>query len=342
MRLLKAIMISTVFLSCSKAANDTCEEVPLKDLAEYPIGAAFNLYEYQQSPSLREKWKLHYNRLTPESALKFGPLRPSPSTYSFWEADSLIALAYRNNAQVHGHTLIWHMQNPHWLENYSGDFETLLKEHISTVVSRYKNSIQSWDVLNEAITADGLLRNSIWKQKIGSDYIYLAFKAAQEANPNAELFYNDFNLSINPKKLNAVIDLCLSLKARGIHIAGIGMQMHSATSFPERRELAEAVEKIWRAGFKVHFSELDISVNIIGNKTQITNQDLQDQREKYFDIVSVFQQIPKEYQFGITHWGVGDPDSWLASYFNRIDAGLLFDEAYSPKPAYCGFKNALE
>lgn len=329
-------------LSCHKQGNESCAEDPLQTLAEFPIGTSFNLSEYDQWSGLREKFDYHFNSLTIPNALKFGPLSAAPNQYNWSEADSLLKIAKAAGARVHGHTLIWHNQNPAWLEGYTGNYSQLLNEHIQTVVSRYKGRIRSWDVVNEAIGEDGTLRNSIWKQKIGADYIYRAFKAARNADPEAELYYNDFNLAINPKKLDAVIDLCEMLRERGVNISGIGMQMHIATSFPERRELADAVEKIWKAGFKIHFSELDVSVNILNSKTGFSQSDWQEQREKFFEVAEVYGQIPEKYQFGITFWGGGDADSWLPRYFNRIDAGLLFDEAYQPKPAFCGFKNGLE
>ena len=336
------LLILLLFISCSKSISDECEEVPLKNLADFPIGTSFDYHDYTGSSQLIEKWEKHFNSFTPSNALKYANISPAPTIYDFREADSLVRIAQKNSARIHGHTLLWYQQNPQWLETYSQDYSELLRQHIITVVSRYKNSIKSWDVVNEGLTEDGLLRNSIWQRKVGNDYIYQAFKTAQDANPDAYLFYNDFNLAINPTKLDAALRLCETLRSRGIKNIGIGMQMHVATSFPTRRELAKSVEKIWKAGFKIHFSELDVSVNIFGTKTALDEQYWLDQQEKFYEIVSVYQQIPRKFRFGITLWGIGDADSWLPEYFNRIDAGLLFDHSYSLKPAYCGFKNALE
>lgn len=337
------VLFSSVLIlwACSKERVKNCEEESLKDLATYPIGAAFDLDEY--NPALADKFRFHFNRLTPSNALKFRSLKPSRQGHYQWQkADSLVGIAKSYHARIHGHTLVWHRQNPSWLPDYKGDYKTLLQSHIDSVLSRYRNDIHSWDVVNEALNDDGSLRSSIWLRKLGADYIYLAFKAAADADPGSELFYNDYNLAFAPKKLDAALALCSGLRKRGIDVAGIGMQMHVGLGFPDIQELTTAVEKIWKAGFKVHFSELDVSVNIYGNKKVISNEDLDEQREKFYQVVSVYNQVPRQYQFGITTWGVGDADSWLPAFFDRIDAGLLFDEAYRPKPAYCGFKNALQ
>lgn len=338
MRIFLNLLITIVLYGCVPAPHEDCGSRSLWGFADFPLGTAFDLRNEERNRELRTVFNTHFNSFTPENEFKFENIHPQPHQYNWFEADRIISFA--QNKRVHGHTLIWHEQLPDWIFS-AENHEHIMKEHIKAVVRRYSDKIKSWDVVNEALEENGNLRNSIWKQKIGKDYIYKAFKAASEADPDAELFYNDFNLALNPRKLDAVIDICTSLRKRGIDVSGIGMQMHISVSAPYPMEIKEAIDKIWRAGFKVHFSELDVSVNPLGNKTVISEDDLTDQYHTYYEVVKTYRSIPKAYQFGITLWGVGDADSWLESYFNRVDAGVLFDHSYRPKPAFCGFKKAL-
>ncbi len=327
--------------SCSKPVSENCAGSGLYTKASFPIGTAFNLSDAAEHPLLTQKFSTHFNAFTPENALKFSTISPWPGVYDFSEGDSLVAL-WQDRARIHGHTLIWHQQLPSWFAQYKGDYKELLQAHVRTVIRHYARNIRSWDVVNEALTEQGELRASPWLEQVGEDYIYLAFKAAQEADAKATLFYNEYNLALNPRKLDAALRLCENLRSRGIRLSGIGMQMHIGVSYPSREEIAFAVEKIWRAGFTVHFSELDISLNPLGNKKNFSEADFQAQAAKYREVVEVYQQIPRDHQFGITLWGIGDADSWIPNYFNRVDAPLLFDAHYNPKPAFCAFQNALK
>lgn len=331
--------------ACSKTTSENCAETSLYTKAKYPIGTAFNFIDYQTNPALAKTVKTHFNSITPENALKFGTIRQlQRAPYNFIEMDSILNIAQKQNARVHGHTLIWHQQLPAWFNTFNGNYKDLLNSHITTVMARFKKDIKSWDVVNEALTEQGELRASPWRDKVGDDYVYLAFEAAKSvvsSDAAITLFYNDYNLVLNPRKLDAAIKLCTELRERGIPNVGIGMQMHITSSFPAKADLARAVEKVWRAGFKIHFSEADVSLNILGNKNSLTAADYEAQANKYREIAEVYNQIPEQYQFGITFWGVGDADSWIPTFFNRTDAPLLFDENYAPKPAFCGFTNGL-
>jgi endo-1,4-beta-xylanase len=338
----KLLVLLVLCSACGQEVTSDCAQTALKLKAGFPIGTAFNLAEYQFEPLLVGAFEKHFNSFTPENALKFSSVRPLlRNSYDFSEADALINIAQANNARIHGHTLLWHQQMPFDFEQYEGDYHQLMQTHINTVVKRYTGIIKSWDVVNEGLNEQGDLRVTPWFEKLGDDYIFQAFSAAQDANPEADLFYNDYNLVLNPRKLDGAIRLCNSLREQGIKNVGIGLQMHIATDLPLQIEMAKAVEKIWRAGFKVHFSEVDVSVNILGSKNAFEASDYQRQAAKYREVVEVYEQIPSQYQFGITFWGIGDADSWIPSYFNRADAPMLFDENYQPKPAFCAFLEAL-
>ncbi len=333
------LIFITCLMSCRQNTTTGCEEGELWKLADFTVSTALNAYQvFPGSPPLFDR---HFNGLTTENDLKFENIHPGPGFYDFTGADRLIRAAYERNIRIHGHPLVWHQQLPEWV-GQSHDLREVMIDHIQTLVNRYRGQVHAWDVVNEALDERGGLRKTVWLENIGEDYLYLAYKTAQDADPGALLFYNDFNLASNPRKLDAAISICRNLRNRGIRISGIGMQMHISIAGPYRMELQEAVDKIWRAGFMVHFSELDVSVNPWVTKTTITEKDLREQQDTYYDVVRIYRSIPPQYQYGITLWGLTDADSWLPAYFNRVDAGLLFNTSGQPKPAYCGFQNALK
>ena len=252
--------------------------------------------------------------------------------------DSIVNYCIANNKRIHGHTLIWHMQLPDWLINYNGyksEWELIFKTHIQTIINRYKGKIKSWDVVNEAFNEDGTLRNTIWKEHIGNNYIEKAFIYAREADPDAKLFYNDFNLESNTTKRENVIKYFNQLKIKGIDVDGIGLQMHVNLNDPATAQISEAFFDVTEFYYLLHLSELDISLNPL-NKSNLDKQDLFKKQAEYLaQIVQNYKQIPKEKQFGITFWGISDNDSWIPNYYKRTDYPLLFDSNYEPKPSYC-------
>src|SRR5688572_10616102 len=186
-----------------------------------------------------------FSSMTAENAMKMGPIHPKENEYYWRDADSIVAFAKRNNLKLRGHTLCWHNQTPDWLFKDSGGKQVSkevllqrLKEHITTVVTRYKGSIYAWDVVNEAISdkKEDYLRNSIWYQVCGDEYITKAFQWAHEADPDALLFYNDYN-EIDPVKREKIIRLIKDLQAKGIPVHGIGLQAHWAINEPTAQQL---------------------------------------------------------------------------------------------------------
>jgi endo-1,4-beta-xylanase len=217
----------------------------------------------------------------------------------------------------------------------------LLKTHIQTIVGRYKNDILSWDVVNEAFLEDGSLRNSLWLQKLGPAYIEKAFRYAREVAPDALLFYNDYNLESNPAKLNSVLKLLNALRNRGVRVDGIGVQMHVSIAYPEPAQIAKAFQQISTEQYRVHVSELDVSVNPFGRDLEPNAKIWQQQADLLGAIVLHYRQIPQQLQFGITLWGVSDQNSWIRYFYQRADYPLLYDDQYQPKPAYCKMKELL-
>lgn len=293
----------------------------------------------------------HFNSITPENAMKSGPIHPQENQYFWADADSIVAFAKRHKKKVRGHTLVWHAQTPSWLfKTAAGDTvskEVLLqrmKEHITTVVKRYKGSIYAWDVVNEAIddNNNNYLRNSPWLRIIGEEFIAKAFEYAHAADPKAILFYNDYNTE-NPGKRDRIFKLVKSLKDAGVPIHGVGLQGHWSVNNPSREELEKSITMFSSLGLQVQVTELDISVYagrqggqlIQGRRdttATFTPEMEQQQLEKYKMIFDVFRQYKKEIT-GVTFWNISDRYTWLDGR-GRKNYPLLFDTRLQPKKAY--------
>ena len=207
-----------------------------------------------------------FNQISPENLLKFQLVHPAADRYAFEAQDRYVQFGVDRKMQVVGHTLVWHQQTPAWVfqgaDGAPADRETLLarmRDHIHTVVGRYKGRIHGWDVVNEAIDEDGSLRKAPWRDGIGDDYVAKAFEFAREADPSAELYYNDYNLE-KPAKRAGVIRLVKDLQARGLRIDGIGNQAHWRLETPTIAEIEEALVDLHGTGLKVMYTELDINL----------------------------------------------------------------------------------
>jgi endo-1,4-beta-xylanase len=231
----------------------------------FNIGAAVNLRTIESQQDLLAK---HFNSITAENDMKFIEIQPEQGQFTFEKADKLAAFAKEKGMKMRGHTLVWHNQTPDWVfEDANGeqvDRETLLqrmKEHINAVMKRYKGTIFCWDVVNEAVTDEGpdLYRSTKWLEIIGEDYIDKAFEYAHEADPEALLFYNDYNES-NPQKREKIYKLVKSLVDKGVPIHGVGLQAHWNLVNPSLEDIRTAIERYASLGLKLHLTELDVSV----------------------------------------------------------------------------------
>ncbi|HEY0356676.1 MAG TPA: endo-1,4-beta-xylanase [Flavisolibacter sp.] len=295
----------------------------------------------------------HFNSLTAENAMKMGPIHPKENEYAWKGADSIVAFAERNGMKLRGHTLLWHQQTPAWLfVDNNGDTvskEILLqrlKDHITAVVTRYKGKIYAWDVVNEAISdkKDEYLRPSPWYNIIGEEYIAKAFQWAHEADPAAQLFYNDYN-EISPVKRAKIIRLVTSLKNAGVPIHGIGLQGHWAVNEPSRGQLDSTLKEFASVGLPLQITELDISVYPKEHDARerkpgdanaaFTPEREQQQIEKYKMIFELFSKY-RENITSVTFWNISERYSWLDNFpvKGRKDYPLLFDKDLKPKKAF--------
>lgn len=340
-----SVCFLTLNSGCIKKVNDAKYECNMNAAyfshPNYFIGVAVDPFLLNSNVPYNKIVVEQFNNITAENTFKAEYLHPIKDTFYFDNADMLANFCASNNKRLHGHTLIWHKQLPEWIYNYKGsnnDWETLFKKHIQTIVSHFKGKVLSWDVVNEAFDENGELRESIWLKHIGSNYIEKAFKYAAEADKDVLLFYNDFNLESNPKKHNSVISYFNLLRKRGVKIDGIGVQMHININYPDISQIKSCLNEIVKSDYKIHLSELDISINANGKNNIPTQEILNEQADFLKKILLHYKQIPNANQFGITFWGVNDANSWIRSFYNRIDYPLLFDDNYQAKPAYCALK----
>ncbi len=315
-------------------------ENPLYVASPVPLGAALDVNALKNDIEYQNLTLTHFNAVTPENVMKMGSLRPSFDTFYWNSSDYLVDFAEENDMVIHGHTLVWHEQVPSWLATYNGttdQWRSLLKTHIQTIVGRYKGRIASWDVVNEAVIA-GKYRETIWWEKIGPEYIKEAFIWAHEADPDAVLYYNDYNLFGNPTKLDFTLQMMADLIEDGVPVHGIGCQAHISVRYPSANQIRAAIQKIDAMNLKLRVSELDIPMNPIKLYWEYSARLATLQSKRYEEVTELILQANN--LTGITLWGITDPSSWLHSE-KKLQWPLLFDGDYNPKPAAMAFATAL-
>jgi endo-1,4-beta-xylanase len=320
----------------------------LKDFyaEDFLIGFAARSNYWMDEPLLD-----HFNAVTAENMMKWEALQPRPGDFRLNQADNLVQYAQEHGMEVIGHTLVWHNQTPDWVfKDENGkevSREVLLarmEEHIKTVVGHFKGRIKGWDVVNEAVeynpaTGKWELRDTPWLRIIGEDYIEHAFRFAHEADPDAELYYNDYNAADGPKR-DAIYQLVKGLLDKGIRVDGIGMQGHWDLQHPSVQAIREAIELYSSLGVKVHITELDISVYTWDDRANRypggLPEAVQDQQaNRYAAIFRLFKEYSDVIE-RVTWWGVKDSHSWKNNFPvpNRPDYPLLFDGRGNPKPSF--------
>ncbi|MCB0732245.1 MAG: endo-1,4-beta-xylanase [Ignavibacteriae bacterium] len=363
---LKVILSFIVFITFTIVGckDKTDLQISLKEIFKdyYLIGTALNYEQVMgRNPKAIELVKQQFNSIIPENILKWERVHPEPGVFNFEPADSLVAFGLRNKMFIIGHTLLWHQQTPNWVfDDKDGkpvSRDTLLlrlKNHIQKVVGRYKGKINGWDVVNEAIDEDGNYRKSKWLEIIGEDYIDKAFQFAHEADPNAELYYNDFNMWY-PGKIKGVEKLVKELQTKNIKIDGIGLQGHWGLDYPSNEEIDLALETYSKLNVNLMITELDMAVlPIPDNNTSAEiskNYELKKEYDpftnsfpdsmqvklgkRYADFFNLFNKY-KNHISRVTFWGVSDANSWRNNWpiLGRTSYPMLFDRNYLPKPAF--------
>jgi len=324
---------------------------------DFLIGTAINTQQIEEKDTGRAGLiPEQFNAVTPENIMKAQILHTGWDTYNFNLADKLVAYAQKNHLKVNAHNLIWHSQLPSFMRGMqdADSVRQYFVNHITTVASRYDGKIYSWDVVNEALNEDGTMRNSIFLQKLGDDYVVEAFRLAQKAAPNTKLYYNDYNIE-QPEKRAGAIALIKKIQAAGVRIDGVGIQGHWSADNVPMEDIEQSIKEFSALDIEVMFTELDLSV--LPNPWKQTTSDVnttaayndklnpyakglpdsvaQVQAKAYADLFRLFLKYKKNVS-RITLWGVDDGQSWLNNFPvpGRTNYALLFDRRFQPKPAF--------
>lgn len=356
----------------------------------FTIGAAVEpnqLLDAKDSQML----KRHFNSIVAENVMKPSSLQPVEGQFNWEPADKLVKFAKENGMDMRGHTLVWHSQVPDWFfkdengnsmvvwqngrqvvadsANLEANKKLLLsrlENHVKSVVSRYKNDIKSWDVVNEVIDEWGGqpqgLRQSPWFLITGTDYIKVAFETARKyAAPDAKLYINDYNTEVEPKR-TYLYNLVKSLKEQGVPIDGIGHQSHIQIGWPSEKEIEDTINMFAELGLDNQITEFDVSmygwpVRAYPTYDSIPAQKFIDQADRYDRLFKLYEKLGDKIS-NVTFWGIADNHTWLNDradvYYDaegnvvtntnatyaRVeprsgkDAPFVFDPEYNVKPAY--------
>jgi len=352
-------LLSTITITTCNAQNNTKKTPNLKDTfkKDFYIGAAINQSQIEEkNPAENALIVSQFSSITAENIMKSMFTHPQKDKYDFGLTDKFVAFGQKNNMFIHGHTLIWHSQLAHWMTEIkdSTEMKNVMKEHITTIVSRYKGKIGSWDVVNEAVNDDGTVRKSVFSNLLGENFLAYAFEFASKADPKADLYYNDYSMT-NPAKRETVIRLVKGIQAKGIKIDGIGMQGHWQLNSPTIDEIEKSILAYSSLGVKVAITELDVSA--LPSPWEMKGAEISQRFEnspkmnpypnglpdsvqvqlakRYEDIFKLFLKH-KDKISRVTFWGINDGQSWLNDFpiKGRTNYPLLFDRELKPKKAF--------
>jgi endo-1,4-beta-xylanase len=350
-------------LGCAMAPT-RAQTLTLKDAFKdaFLVGAALNEAQFTGRDARGAALvAAQFSAITPENVMKWEKIHPQPDRYDFVAADRYVEFGEKHGMAIIGHTLVWHSQTPAWVfrkaDGTPADRDTLLermRDHIHTVVGRYQGRVRGWDVVNEALNEDGTRRATPWRKIIGEDYLAKAFQFAHEANPQAELYYNDYSLENEPKR-NGALALIRELQAAGVKVHGIGTQQHIKMDWPTPEQVDATLTAFGTLGVKVMVTELDVDVlpeRTRDRRAEVSLRQAADPAlnpytnglpesvqqalaQRYADLFTVYLKHRATVD-RVTFWGVTDGDSWLNNWpiRGRTAHPLLFDRQGRPKPAF--------
>lgn len=354
-----AIIASAKLQAAEKAAAATGLKDAYKD--DFLIGAALSASIIrEQNPKLVALIDKDFNSITPENCMKWEEVRNADGSWKWADADAFVDFGLKHNLHMVGHTLGWHSQIPDSVfKNKDGNYISKdelakkQKEHITTIVSRYKGKLGAWDVVNEAVGDDGKMRDSHWYKIMGDDFLLNAFNLAHEVDPKAHLMYNDYN-NERPEKRQVTLDMLKRLQKRKAPIHGLGMQAHISLE-TNLQDFEDSILAYSALGLKIHLTELDIDVlpsvwNLPVAEIS-TRFEYKPERDPYIKGLpkEVDEKLAKVYEAlfkilvkhrdkveRVTFWGVSDDASWLNGFpiKGRTNYPLLFDRNQQPKAAY--------
>ncbi|UOR11429.1 endo-1,4-beta-xylanase [Halobacillus amylolyticus] len=331
----------------------------------FEIGAAVE--PYQLDGVQGEMLKRHYSSIVAENVMKPISIQPEEGQFNFEEADKIVQFAKENDMDLRFHNLVWHSQVPDWFfmdkkgnpmvdetdpKQREKNEKLLLKrleKHIKTVVKRYKDEVDAWDVVNEVIdenaSNDRGLRESPWYLITGTDYIKTAFETARKyAGEDAKLYINDFNTEVTPKR-DYLYDLVKDLLEQGVPIDGVGHQAHIQLGWPSIENIRESINMFASLGLDNQITELDVSIygwppsGKYKSYEEIPDWVLEAQGERYNNLFELYEDLDDKIS-NVTFWGIADNHTWLDDRVSDVEGGpgkdapFVFDPNYNVKPAY--------
>lgn len=318
----------------ARAAGETLGELARRNGLRF--GTAVNMTTLADDPTYAKWVATEFTAVTAENVMKWESLEPERGVYNWGPADDLVAEARRNKQLVHGHTLLWHNQNPVWLTDglASGEIDAeelraLLKKHVFDTVRHFKGKVPQWDVANEIVDDEANLRDTIWLQHLGPGYIADVLRWAHEADPKAKLFINDYNVEGISPKTDKYLEIFTELKAQGVPLHGFGIQGHLDIQYGAypAEDVAANMKRFTDLGLDVAITEADVRMDLPADNIKLLAQ------SNSFNTLLQGCLLTKRCVM-FTVWGVTDKYSWVPDTFEGQGAALLLDENYATKPAY--------
>ena len=342
-----AVASALAVAACGREAKSQAVDVPsLKAIAPFPIGCSVMTGQLGD-PDFTTLLRTHISQLTPEWEMKMEYILQPDGAFRFDAPDAIAAFARANGMRVFGHTLIWYAQDSAAFQRVAADkaaFAAAYRNYILAVAGRYRGVARGWDVVNEPVAEDGAgLRDSLWSRTLGDlDHMVRAFDHAAEADPEAVLFLNDYNLESLPKKRAQFLRLVDQLLSRGCKIGGLGTQTHIDIDLAPGA-VAATLKDLARFGLPVHLSELDISTNMKKVDLRPVGDRLRLQARQASEAGEAFMALPERQRFAFTLWGLRDKDSWLrgSAGTGPADRPAMFDDEGRAKPALASLAAAF-
>ncbi|MEI6810016.1 MAG: endo-1,4-beta-xylanase [bacterium] len=305
------------------------------------IGTAFCSGAFKHHPEYGDLIAREFNCLVAENDMKLDVLQPVRGQFDFSRPDVMMSFARKHDMKVRAVPLVWHIALPAWAEGKTfsrNEALDILREHIFTVMQYYRGQVIAWDVVNEALSdkEPGLRKEGPWYNSIGTDYVEQAYHMAHEADPQAVLFYNDYNMDCMNDKAGRCYMWIKELLARGVPIHGIGLQCHFQLEWPPAKAaLSDNIKRFNDLGLIVHMTELDVWL-----AKDASADHLLQQAEVYCDIFQA--ALSAKDCPAILLWGLADCHSWIPGQTGgKYDHALIFDRQYRPKPAYAAIAALL-
>jgi endo-1,4-beta-xylanase len=337
-RLFLASTLSLAACGNTEAAQPAIQATPLKSVVPFPVGTAAMAGQFDD-PAWVDLCLTHCSQLTPEWEMKMEYILQGPDRF-LWDAPDRIAeFCTTHGLRLHGHALVWYSQGAEVFRGLDRPaFVAAFDRYIAEVAGRYRGRVNGWDVINEAVAEDGNgLRDCHWSEALGQEgYIARAFEQAKEADPDAVLFLNDYNLENLPAKGATFLRLVERMLSRGVPVQGIGTQSHLDIEIPSG-QITAFLREAAQFGLPIHVSELDASLRREGRiDTRSQRQKVEQQTGRVMELAEAFMDLPPAQRHAFTVWGLRDTDSWLRrdARDDGKDSPLLFNAAGRPNPMF--------